>query len=163
MSITDARLDELIDLHVKQRAMHADRNEIKAACLVDDIVFALTHYRTLRQQHAADAPCVYGVIVTSKEARSGMPGNPLVTTAGERFWVTVEPEGWVPASSCRVSSTGDSPPGDPKVFPSRERAEEFAKHWKGHPWWCIPNGEYEIVPLRARKQTDPHIVGYERA
>lgn len=54
MSITDARLQELIALHVKQRTMHAERNENKAACFVDDIVAALTHYEQLRQQRAAE-------------------------------------------------------------------------------------------------------------
>jgi hypothetical protein len=122
----------------------------------------LKTYETDFSPEPAPEPIVYGVIVTSKEAKSGAKGNPVMTKEGERFWATVDPEGWVEASSSRVNVTGESPPGDPLIFKTRERAEEFAKRWKGHPWWCIPNGQYEIVPLVAKTVTDPRITGYER-
>jgi hypothetical protein len=127
------------------------------------------HYELLRA-HWEDAckqpdepvaePVVYGVIVTSKEAKSGAAGNPVMTAEGERFWATVEPGGWVEASSSRVRD--DSPPGDPLVFKTREQAEEFAKRWKGHPWWCVPSGQYEIVPLAVKTTTHARITGYRR-
>lgn len=107
-----------------------------------------------------DERVVYGVIVTSKEARSGVTGNPIMTQAGDRFWATVEPEGWVEASSSRFTSA--AVPSDVLTFKSRARAEAFAKRWKGHPWWCVPDGQYEIVPLRAIYVSRTKITGYER-
>ena len=47
--IADARLAELVTLHERQRAMHAERNEIKAACAVDDIISALREVQEMRE------------------------------------------------------------------------------------------------------------------
>lgn len=87
----------------------------------------------------------YALIVVSKEMRSGAKGNPIVTSEGEKFVVCDESDGWVEATS---SSYRGSIPPDVKAFRSPAEAEAFAKKWKGHPWWCSPNGEYEIVELR---------------
>lgn len=136
---------------------------------VHDMLLALAAERDVLAKQAqalsnglpVDQPVVYGVIVTSNEAKSGARGNPVMTKEDERFWATVEPEGWVEASSVRY---GDGVvPGDPLTFPTQERAEAFAKRWKGHPWWCVPNGQYEIVPLVARTVTDSRITGLARA
>jgi hypothetical protein len=88
----------------------------------------------------------YAIIVTSEEARSGVPGKPIVTYKGEKFWVLDEPEGWVEASSSRFSSRGVVP-GYLKTFKTEESARVFAEKWKGHPWWCVPIA-YEIVKVK---------------
>jgi hypothetical protein len=85
----------------------------------------------------------YAIRVWSDEARSAAPGKPVVTEKGTRFWVTNEPEGWVPASSVWDSGTV---PGDIKTFMYYEDAEKFAKKWKGFPWWCKPI-DYEIIEV----------------
>ena len=90
----------------------------------------------------------YAVIVTSSEQRSGSEGNPIITKDGDRFWACVEPEGWVEATSSRyVDDT--HVPGDVKTFANEKAAETFAKRWTGHPWWCSPRGEFEIVMVEA--------------
>ena len=99
----------------------------------------------------------FAILIESHEARSGVAGNPIVTEAGTKFWVTKDHEGWVEATSTRV--TDEWPPFDIKIFPSQEKAEEFAKKWSGHPWWVKPRA-YEIVEVRPRlKQI---VCGYER-
>ena len=47
--ISDAKLADLVTLHERQRAMHAERNEIKAACAVDDIIAALRELQEMRE------------------------------------------------------------------------------------------------------------------
>jgi hypothetical protein len=91
---------------------------------------------------------MFAVIVESREMRSGAQGNPIITREGERFWALVEPEGWVEATSARAS--GSTVPGAAKTFQTRAAAERFAERWKGHPWWCSPNGKYEIVEVAPR-------------
>lgn len=102
---------------------------------------------------------LFGLVVESREAKS-TAGHTL-TKNGERFWVTVEPEGWVDATSVRVDWVKEKVPYDLKTFPTREAAERFAKKWKGHPWWCNPNGNYEVVEVTQRYKTTPD--GYSLA
>lgn len=47
--ISDATLADLVALHERQRAMHAERNQIKAACAVDDIISALRELQARRK------------------------------------------------------------------------------------------------------------------
>jgi len=47
--ISDAKLADLVTLHERQRAMHAERHEIKAACAVDDIISALRELQEMRE------------------------------------------------------------------------------------------------------------------
>lgn len=91
----------------------------------------------------------FALIVTGREMRSDAPGKPIMTEEGERFWVTIEREGWVPATSRRCDDKR-AVPGDVKTFPTAEAAEAFAKAWSGHPWWCSPRGEFEVVPVKPR-------------
>lgn len=88
----------------------------------------------------------YAIMVTSDKAVSdaGMPGA-VVTEKGDRFWVCIEPEGWVEATSSRVGDPMDIPV-DAMTFITEAAAEHFAKKWTGHPWWCKPI-EHEIIPV----------------
>lgn len=101
---------------------------------------------------------LFAVIVHSKQMLAF--DKSIMTKEGERFWALVEPEGWVEASSCRATP-GDPVPGDVLTFPTRTEAERFARHWKGHPWWCSPNGEFEIVEMIPRKVIETRVIGYE--
>ena len=101
---------------------------------------------------------VFAVIVHSKQTLAY--DKSIMTKAGERFWATVDREGWVEASSSRMLSE-DRVPGDVMTFKARNAAEKFARRWKGHPWWCSPNGTFEIVELVPRKVIKTKIVGYE--
>ena len=85
----------------------------------------------------------FAIIVESKEAISGY-NHTVMTKAGDKFLVTKDHEGWVEASSTRWNGEIE----DPKLFPSRASAESFAKRWKGHPWWCKPNGNFEILEVK---------------
>ena len=87
---------------------------------------------------------LYAVVVESSEARSGSPGEPIMTKEGEKFIVVNQPEGWVEADSRHWSG---KVPADAKVFKTPEAAEKFAKRWKGHPWWVKPNGNFEVIEV----------------
>lgn len=92
---------------------------------------------------------LFAVIVESCEARSGY-NDSIMTKAGDKFLVTVEPEGWVEATSSQWNGSlrnSNGFPHKPKMFDSREAAEKFAKRWKGHPWWCRPNGNFDIIEI----------------
>jgi len=91
----------------------------------------------------------FALIVESGEARSS--DDAVLTEDGDKFLVIIEPEGWVEATSSRwdgnlKSSNGF--PHDPKLFKSPEAATKFAKRWGGHPWWCNPNGNFEVIEVR---------------
>ena len=103
----------------------------------------------------------YAVIVTSNERRSEVPGNPVVTRDGDRFWVTIEREGWVDATSSPCNDPR-KPPADLKTWPTKEKASSFAKRWKGHPWWCDPKpDQFQVV--RVERTTRQVHAGYRRA
>lgn len=93
----------------------------------------------------ADTEEKYVLRVQSKEAWSQVSGPPI-TNEGDWFWVIDEPEGWVPASSVR-SQDAERIPAGAKAFDSKEQAEAFAKKWKGHPWWCRPNRNYQVFKV----------------
>lgn len=57
MSVTNERLAELTALHVKQRDIHARRCEIKAACLVDDILAAFSELQQRRETDKGECIC----------------------------------------------------------------------------------------------------------
>lgn len=73
----------------------------------------------------------------------------VLTKAGELACVMTEPEGWVEATAWSVPDS-NTIPDCAKKFPSYESAEKFIKRWKGHPWYCVPNGEYEIIEVVPR-------------
>jgi uncharacterized membrane protein len=102
---------------------------------------------------------MFALIVTSRERRSGVQGNPIMTAEGERFWVERDAEGWVEATSSRCKDP-EQAPAQAKVFKTVEAAEAFAKRWTGHPWWCSPRGEFEVVPVRPKYRQV--LAGYER-
>jgi hypothetical protein len=85
---------------------------------------------------------LYAVVVTSLEAKS--TSGTVITPAGTQFIATIEPDGWVPATSSRYTG---AIPADAKTFDTEEAAVNFAKSWNGHPWWCRPNGEYEVIQV----------------
>lgn len=98
----------------------------------------------------------FAVVVTCKEARSS--DKSVITKAGERRLVMKEPGGWVEATSQGFVGAF---PLDTKTFPTAEEAHGFAERWKGHPWYCVPNGEFEIfaiTPLYTQS-----LAGYELA
>lgn len=89
------------------------------------------------------------LIVEGKEARSR--SGCVVIPAGEKFLVVEEPEGWVEATSCSYRGNLRRSRGlqsQAKVFDSVAAATEFAQCWKGHPWYCKPNGNYEVIEVR---------------
>lgn len=100
---------------------------------------------------------MFALIVTSKEALAS--DRYVMTKAGDRFWVLNEPEGWVEATSTRFVNRR-LVPGDLKLFKTVASAERFAKRWRGHPWWCQPDGKnYEVVSVTP--VTETRIVGYK--
>jgi hypothetical protein len=106
------------------------------------------------------------LIVESEEARSGY-NDSVVTRNGDKFLVTLEPEGWVEATSEAWSGSPYSKrafPNSVKVFNSEEDAVKFAKRWKGHPWWCVPNGNYKVIEVipRFRPVHDGYTTAYEQ-
>lgn len=76
----------------------------------------------------------------------------VLTKEGQLAVVMEEPEGWVPATSAAVHSTADIPRGV-QIFLSKEKADTFMKKWKGHPWYYVPNGEYEVIEVVPRMVT----------
>ena len=89
---------------------------------------------------------MFAIKVTGKEMRTTAPGNSVVGAEDEKYWVVIEPEGWVPATSARCDFHKDKIPRDLMTFKSAEAAEKFAAAWEGHPWWCAPKS-YEIVKV----------------
>ena len=92
---------------------------------------------------------MFGIKCQVKEARTNRDA-PLVH---EGEWVWLVKSRWVPATSSVNLSK------DIITFENREEAEEFAKEWKGHPWYHMPNGNYEIVEVipEYKKLTGYHI------
>lgn len=84
----------------------------------------------------------FALVVESHEAKA--VSGTVLTKDGELFWACVEPEGWVEATSSRCTDK-NCVPGDAKIFKNEEAAGKFAARWKGHPWWCKPNGNFEVI------------------
>ena len=114
--------------------------------------------RSLNREAAGIYPersVTFCVIVESKEARSGSKGNPIITRAGEKFVVINGRRGITSQNFVDVMPTDTLP------FSTREEAEKFAMSWKGHPWYCIPSGKYEVVEVEPiYKQV---LVGYRKS
>jgi hypothetical protein len=85
----------------------------------------------------------FAVCFKSQEACSS--AGDVVTREDEEYWVILEQEGWVEATSSPVSFDS-APPKDIKLFSSEERAHSFMTRWKGHPWYCSPKS-YEILEV----------------
>jgi len=83
-----------------------------------------------------------------KKAISGYKDS-VVTNEGDKVWVVKEPEGWVEATSRSLTFCLE-PPQDCKTFATYEAAEKFIKRWKGHPWYSVPNGNYEIIEVEQK-------------
>ena len=96
-----------------------------------------------------DQEVLYGLIVTGSEQRTDAPGKAILTHHGDKFWVVIEPEGWVPATSTRMTYESGQAPYDLKVWKTRKEAEDFGKKWKGHPWWCSPIG-FQVVKVQRK-------------
>jgi hypothetical protein len=90
----------------------------------------------------------FGIVVTSREMKSDATGHPVVTRDGDRFWATAMEEGWVEATSARVTDQAEAP-ADLLTFETEAKARAFGKRWKGHPWWCSPQS-FEVVGVTPR-------------
>ncbi len=100
---------------------------------------------------------MYALIVESKEVRG--QSDQIMTDKGTRFLVLEEPEGWVPATSTQYRK-GCALSRDAKLFDTIEGAEKFGDEWKGHPWWCQPNGNYKVVEVKP-VYAEPRVTYYE--
>lgn len=89
----------------------------------------------------------YIIKTQCKEAVS--QSGKVMTQEGESVWIIEEPEGWVPATSTSVEFNKGCIPKDVLTFDTYKAAELFIKRWKGHPWYYIPNGTYEILKVEA--------------
>lgn len=103
----------------------------------------------------------YVVVVESSEAISGYD-NAVMTKEGDKFLVTKDTDGWVDASSSRWGGNINESNGFPihaKMFDTQQAAIKFATRWKGHPWWCKPNGNF--VVLEVSPKYEQKLVGYQ--
>lgn len=89
---------------------------------------------------------VYIVVVTSKQVLA--QDNSVMTKDGERFIVIECEEGWVEATSTRFDK--NNIPKGALTFKTKHEAHEFAHRWQGHPWWCIPSGQYAVIKVRRK-------------
>lgn len=89
----------------------------------------------------------YALIVESKEAKSS--SGTVVTEEGDRFLVKKNPDGWTDATSVQWSYVSDLDclSDELKVFTTKEAAIAFARKWTGHPWYCKPNGNFEVIEV----------------
>lgn len=88
---------------------------------------------------------MYALVVEGKEAKSS--SGTIVAYEGEKFIVSNDTEGWVDATSQTWHGIIRK---DVKIFKTKERAKEFVQRWEGFPWWCRPNGNFEIIKIRPR-------------
>ncbi len=74
----------------------------------------------------------------------------MKTQYGEKFLVIDDDGGWVEASSVSLPNNfkaSNHGLNNAKVFKSAEDAANFARRWNGHPWWCKPNGNFEVIEV----------------
>ena len=83
------------------------------------------------------------VVVESFEARSEY--GKVITKNGQKLLVTFS-EGWDSSSDWNGNINSSS--NEPKLFESIDSATAFARKWEGHPWYCKPNGNFEIIEVR---------------
>lgn len=81
-------------------------------------------------------------------------GTPM-TKEGQEAWV-IEGD-WGPETTDVTSET--IIPEDVLLFEKHVEAEEFIKGWEGHPWYNIPNGNYQIFEVEPIYEKV--IVGYK--
>jgi hypothetical protein len=93
----------------------------------------------------------YIIKTQCKEATS--QSGKVMTQEGKLVWVIEEPEGWVPATSSSVEFNNGCIPKDVLTFDTYKAAELFISQWKGHPWYVVPNGVYEIIEVVPRMKT----------
>ncbi len=94
----------------------------------------------------------FALIIESSEAISECY-NSVMTRTGEKMLVIEDSECGVEATSHYWHSSYNDSEGFPpftKLFDSVEAATEFAKRWVGHPWYCKPNGNFEVVEVTPR-------------
>ncbi len=104
----------------------------------------------------------YAIQVQGREAKSS--DGMVVGSEGAWYWVLKDVEGWVEATSIEVGSpfvSSGEIPAHIKTFATPSEAEQFARRWKGHPWWCEPNGEFKVFAVSPVTATQ--VVGYRRA
>ena len=87
---------------------------------------------------------MFAVIVTGKKVLNGSLA--VMAEEGQRFWVLIEDSGWVEATSATFRDK-KLVPANVKTWRTRSAAVNFGKRWTGHPWWCVPNGTFEVVKL----------------
>jgi hypothetical protein len=105
----------------------------------------------------------YVLCVQSKEAPAGLGRAPM-TEEGDWFLVMEDvPDHWVEATAMRVTLPFDPAyifNTDVKVFDTAAEAAAFAQRWGGHPWWCRPNGTFQIYEVSAHYKVTTKHVGY---
>ena len=88
---------------------------------------------------------MYALVVEGGEAKSS--DGAVIAEEGQKFLVIKDTEGWVEAESIYWNGNFTK---DVKTFDTEEEAKEFAQRWEGFPWWCRPNGNFEIIKIRPR-------------
>ena len=83
----------------------------------------------------------YIVVYECKEAKSD--DGSVMTKRGEKALLCKGE--WGPTGSPDKSCFGV---GAAMRFNSEQEAHEFMKQYKGHPWYCIPNGKYEVIKVK---------------
>lgn len=86
------------------------------------------------------------VVVVESNRMTDNVFHSVVTQENEKFLVVVDEEFSWDTGSRWVEGKNIS--DQAKLFPTYEAAEKFAKKWLGHPWWCKPNGNYEIFEVK---------------
>ena len=84
-------------------------------------------------------------IVVGESLEALSESGKVITKNGQKFIVTFS-EGWDSSISWNGNINRSS--NNPKLFESIDTATEFARKWKGHPWYYKPNGKFEIVEVR---------------
>lgn len=88
---------------------------------------------------------MFALIIRSKQVKT-FEGN-IITEAGKKILVCNEPGGWVPATSYAYNGKIE---GNAKIFATAEAATEFAKAWRGHPWYVVPGKRFEVVEVKQK-------------
>lgn len=90
----------------------------------------------------------FALIISCQKVKSNIDETSIMTEEGEQVWISRSD--FCPTSTTMFMYPRENPPTDLMTFSSKEKAEEFAKQWKGHPWYYIPNGNYEVVTIRPK-------------
>ena len=87
----------------------------------------------------------YIVVYECKEAMS--TDGSVLTGNGEKALLCDEPNSRVPATGTYYDGSNKNISVWAKHFSSEHKAHEFMKKYKGHPWYYIPNGNYEVIKI----------------